>query len=321
MGLSHYIKLIGKRKEIQGKPPVLVDIGASGDLNPLWKAIAGFSIGIAFDADDRDFSYEEKQNSIYKKLYTINRIVVDHAHSEELPFYLTKKPHCSSLLKPIPSALDAYDFASYFSLERVVSLKVVSLPETLQRLGIEQVDWFKTDSQGTDLRLFKSLPDHIKLRSLIVEFEPGLIDAYVGEDKLIDIMDYMRQQPFHLGQVKVKGPLFVEENDFNRLFPSKWAKKFARHSITPTPGWAELMYVNKLDNEQFTVREYLLGWMFASVLSQNGHALSIAKKGAVKFNDPLLADLKRFSEKQLSREPYSASGIKRLLTFALNKFL
>ncbi len=55
------LKRILKRKEFIDNPPVLLDIGASGDLNQKWEILAPYSIGVAFDADDRDFEYINKK--------------------------------------------------------------------------------------------------------------------------------------------------------------------------------------------------------------------------------------------------------------------
>ena len=38
--MKEIIREISQRKEIQEKPPVLIDIGASKELNPAWKSIA-----------------------------------------------------------------------------------------------------------------------------------------------------------------------------------------------------------------------------------------------------------------------------------------
>ena len=57
-------------------PPILVDIGASGEINKKWEIIAPHSVCIAFDADDRDFQINEVDSSIYKKLIIFNRIVI-----------------------------------------------------------------------------------------------------------------------------------------------------------------------------------------------------------------------------------------------------
>jgi len=45
-------------------------------LNPVWEKIAPFSICIAFDADKREFDYIENANSVFKKQYIFNKIVV-----------------------------------------------------------------------------------------------------------------------------------------------------------------------------------------------------------------------------------------------------
>jgi hypothetical protein len=49
------IKTILESDYFAAAPPVLVDIGASGEINTKWKPIAPYSICIAFDADDREF--------------------------------------------------------------------------------------------------------------------------------------------------------------------------------------------------------------------------------------------------------------------------
>ena len=49
------IDKILSRPEFQTEPPVLVDVGASGELHARWKPFAKYAVCIAFDADDRDF--------------------------------------------------------------------------------------------------------------------------------------------------------------------------------------------------------------------------------------------------------------------------
>ena len=56
----------------------------------------------------------------------------------------------------------------------------------MDRLSLSGIDWLKTDSQGTDLRIFNSLRPEVRSRVLAIDIEPGLIDAYVGEDLFVD---------------------------------------------------------------------------------------------------------------------------------------
>lgn len=64
-----------KRQELQEQPPVLLDIGASGDLPSLWKEISKYSICLAFDGDDREFAYIEERKKLFKELIIVNKIV------------------------------------------------------------------------------------------------------------------------------------------------------------------------------------------------------------------------------------------------------
>ena len=75
----------------------------------------------------------------------------------EADFHLTRSPYCSSLLRPDAAALGDWDFARLFDVERTVRVPCVSLSKAVRDVGVTRVDWFKTDSQGIDLRLFQSL--------------------------------------------------------------------------------------------------------------------------------------------------------------------
>lgn len=88
------------------KPPVLLDIGASGTIHEKWKTIAPYSICVAFDADSREFSIEQTTNSSFKELFLVNRIVAVESN-DAMDFWLTKSPYCSSTLPPNNKALKA----------------------------------------------------------------------------------------------------------------------------------------------------------------------------------------------------------------------
>ena len=156
----------------ENKPPVLIDIGASGEINVKWKEIASYSVCIAFDADDREFKISEDTNKTYKRLISFNRIVVADSRTES-DFYLTDSPFCSSLLKPAGEKLAPWSFSELFKINKVAKLPVITLTSALAQLDLDYIDWFKTDTQGTDLRLFNSLTSELRDKVLCAEFEAG----------------------------------------------------------------------------------------------------------------------------------------------------
>jgi FkbM family methyltransferase len=311
------IEQILNRIEIKTKPPVLIDIGASGQIHKIWEKIAAHSICIAFDADDREFNFVTKETSGYKKLHIFNCIVSDK-DDQEIDFYLTKSPFCSSTLKPDNNALNAWAFADKFEIEKKVKLKSISLKKTLEQVGIDYVDWFKTDSQGTDLRLFQNLGENIFTKILVAEFEPGIIDAYEGEDKFYHLLKFFSDKNFWVSDLKIKGSQRIYNKDLENISKNNLYKKLIQHSHKISPGWSECSFINSF-NDVFTTREYLLGWLFSTLNKQHGFAYYLAQKAGSIFDDPFFFSLKNFSVSRIKRNVYQLKFLNSFLEKVLKK--
>jgi hypothetical protein len=266
-------------------PPVLLDVGASGEIHPKWQKIAKYSICIAFDADDREFGYTVNEAKGYRKLYVFNTLVTNST-TPEADFYLTRSPYCSSLLEPDHASLDRYNFGNLFEITKTVRLKTVHLQHALREIGIDKIDWFKTDSQGTDLRIFASLGEEITNRVLVAEFEPGIIDGYKGEDKLCNLMSFMDNRPFWMNDINICG---VQRISKEALVDLSLRKVQPSLNVRKSPCWAEVSYFNSFGVQAcyLDLRDYLLGWIFALIEGQTGFALDIALQGKQRFGEPI----------------------------------
>ena len=280
------------------RPPVCVDVGASGELPNEWRLLAPHSVCVAFDADNRDFQVEDSASGEWKRLVKLNRLVAEQP-GEGVDFYLTKSPHCSSRLQPDNSALQPWAFSELFEIERKISLPAISLPQAFKELGISHVDWFKTDSQGTDLRIFASLPPEVIDRMIVADFEPGILDAYHGEDKLFSLMAFMSTRPFFVSDLDVKGSQRISRSSLSSL--GRRDAKFIRFLLKKSPGWAEISYLNTFDGNAPSKRDLLLGWICSSIKRQDGHALGIAERGIREQRDPLFEECRRTSVQRLRR--------------------
>ncbi|NSL85783.1 FkbM family methyltransferase, partial [Chitinophaga solisilvae] len=287
--------------ELVNQPPVLLDIGASGAIHFRWKKIAKYAICIAFDPDDRKYGYIVRENDNYRKLYVFNCVVTDAA-SEEQPFYLTRSPYCSSFLTPRTDELQPYAFAEKFTVERETRLMTRTVQEVLQELNIGYIDWFKTDSQGLDLRIFQSLEEGITRRMKVAEFEPGIMHAYHGEDKLHAVLRHMDNLPFYLSEITVKGPNRISQQQLKDITSSPFMQKLLAASHKQTAGWGEMVYLNSFDpRENMSQRDLLLGWVIATLNEEYGLALQIATQGAAQYKAPLFEELRRGSIKNIRR--------------------
>ena len=278
-------------------PPVLVDIGASGTIHKKWNPIAKYAICIAFDADSRDFEICESENKGWRKLYSMNRLVTSES-AEEMDFYLTKSPHCSSSLAPDQKALEPWAFSPLFEVDNIVKLPSVDLQSALLKVDVDYIDGYKTDSQGTDLRIFNSLPKEIINKILLAEFEPGIIDAYQGEDKLHHLLAHMEKEPFWISNMEIKGSQRINNLDLKSL--NYFQQRSIESFLKMAPGWCEISYLNKMEQSEMTLREYFLAWVFASLNAEHGFALFVANKGYELFGDKLLLKLQNKSIKELS---------------------
>ena len=300
--MNNLIEKILLRKEFIDQPPVLIDIGASGAIDSKWKTFAKHSICLAFDADDREFDFVTKEKSGYKKLHIFNCIVTD-TDSEQTDFFLTSSPFCSSVLLPDSNSLGVWAFAEKFNVDKKVKLKARSLTSVLKELKIEKVDWFKTDSQGTDLRLFLNIDQSIRDKCIAAEFEPGIIDAYNGEDKLFRLFDVMNNDTFWLADMKVKGTQRISPNELDSISQNILMKKFIAESMKSSPCWGELTYLNTF-NGSFSIREYLLGWIFSAIMDQHGFSYHLALKAKDLFEDPIFDELAKKSRSKILSNVY-----------------
>jgi hypothetical protein len=292
------IKTILESDFLINDPPVLVDIGASGEINKKWKNIAPYCICIAFDADDREFHITEQINGTYKKLITFNRVVTVEP-VERTNFYLTVSPFCSSLLEPDPKSLEPWIFRDLFRIEREKQLPSITLHQALKQLNITAIDWFKTDTQGTDLRLFKSVLPYLQSPILAVEFEPGIIDAYKGEDKLYSVMKEMKENNFWLSSMNVQGT-----QRLNADYIAKIGSSMSKRIVRKTPAWAEVTYFKQPDLE--SPRQFLLLYVFALLERQYGFALEVVTIASQKFPNVLFQDCSRAIWKIIENEKMKA---------------
>lgn len=276
----------------RAEPPVLVDLGASGALHPDWEILAPYSICLGFDADERDFS-KKIADSAFKTLHLVNKIVTSQ-DSASIGFYLTRSPHCSSSLLPRPDLLQDWRFAPFFEVEKQIELPAVKLGAVLAELGIQKIDWYKTDTQGTDLRIFQSLPRHIQETMLLVEFEPGIIDAYQSEDKLRHILEFMEGMPFWPMSLQARGTQRISQ----KALTANQIQADQRLSCTNAACWAEVEYFHDF-KVQRSDRDILLAWLMLTLKNQHSFALELIS-GQHTIEASMTAALTEASRKALT---------------------
>lgn len=323
MSFKKIIREISQHESIIEHPPVLLDVGASGKMNPCWKAISDFSVCILFDADNRDFKYKTEESGEFGKTIKVNKILTEKSTGKKELFYLTKSPHCSSKLEPNESVLKDFHYSPLFDVVEKATIDTIDLPTILNDLSLNYIDWFKTDSQGTDLRLFKSIDESIQNQIVTLEFEPGFIEFYKGEDRVFDCLNYLeKKKEFFLVEFIVKGPLRIPSNIFDPMFSSQFSKKIATHTYNNVPGWAEMTFMNDLKKLNHTSpRSFIIGWLFSTLQNNHSVASYYARMGMETFQEiDLFEKMEKYSLRRIKYDIYSFSTIWKLIKQVGNKY-
>ncbi|WP_438480187.1 hypothetical protein [Oleiharenicola lentus] len=283
--------------ELRERPPVLVDVGAAGGIYPKWKRLAKYSIGVGFEPDAREAAALHGTHAEFKQWIFHPSLIVPAAPAKgQRALHLTRSPQCSSVLQPRADRLRDWAFADFFHVEKIASVAATTLANALKSHGLDRVDWLKCDTQGLDLGIFQSLPTEWRERLSVAEFEPGLIDAYEGEDKLPEVLAAMAREPFWLADLEIGRTPRGSAQRFGRR-AARWMTRLA-----PTaPAWGNLCFIreNSPGSAALNRRGYLLAWVFSMELGQPGYALQVAERGREIFGGDLLPDLAKASEHAL----------------------
>ncbi len=304
--------------------PVLCDIGASGGPPDIWKPIAPLSTYVGFDPDLRDL--QETFGGEYGRSVIINQAVTTDPAKDETTFFLTHSPYCSSTLEPDARSLSNYLFANLFAVEQRTLAAATTLGKVLERLSLDRIDWMKIDSQGTDLRIFESLDSAARSRLLALDVEPGLIDAYRGEDLFVDTHRSLTGQGFWLADLNIGSTVRMSTKTFRKaaLFEGRGieeerARQVLLSSLKESPGWCEARYLRTIDslNENPNNQDFTLAWVFAMLDDQLGFALDLC----FAYEDAFGPDENSALMRQETANAIGRACKKPLVIFAVARYL
>ena len=258
--------------------PVLMDIGASGAPPAIWEAIARHSIFVGFDPDQREL-HHPAHGRFHRAIVVREAITADPA-TDHVQFYFTKSPFCSSTLKPDSQSLSNFLFSHLFVVEGEGRVPATTLDTILQRFTLGRLDWLKVDTQGTDLRIINSVGDERRSRILAVDIEPGLIDAYLGEDMFVDAHRDLTRQGFWLSNLSIHGAVRLRRSTIGEVAPRNkdLGPELLESTLKKTPAWCEARYLRTLQwlaDGNFTPGDYVLLWIFALLDNQLGFAIDL----------------------------------------------
>jgi FkbM family methyltransferase len=226
----------------------LMDIGASGQIYRPFRPLIGSATYVGFDPDLRDMQVESHGD---QRRIVLNKAVTADADREEVTFYLTAAPHCSSTLEPDPEAVGQWPYAPGFTVERTVDVPAMTMEDALREAKISHIDWLKIDSQGTDARIIRSIPRSALDQLLICDSEPGMYHHYRDSDLISTVHDLMVAEGFWLADIHLQTQPRVSAESYEELLrraSGVLGRNLLRRSLRRAPTAPELRYIRTIES-------------------------------------------------------------------------
>ena len=265
----------------------LMDVGASGDMHAPFKKILPISTLVQFDPDTREMKYEDRGNR--SKIIVINKAVTSDRQQEESLFYLTENPFCSSTLRPDSEKLAQWCYAHEFRVTKTVMVPTTTIPEVLARTGLAHIDWLKVDSQGTDTRIIKSLPDEVRRKLMVCDAEPGFYEHYENADLFGELHEFMVRDGFWLAHMHLQSQPRISADHYTGLLDrvrSPTTKLLLRKTLKRSPTAPEVRYIRTIPSAielGYDRDQFLLLWAISVFGGSLEHAYDVASEMARQF--------------------------------------
>ena len=156
-------------------------------------ANTGWSLYGIFDKYDRVYAFEpdpEMFSQLKTRLAQFEWVtLVNAACSNEkgkTNFYVSNNRVASSLAAPAEDVVEAYEKqCSGFTIIKEIEVETINLGEYLQEQGVDFVDLYVSDCQGSDLNVLKTMKEYIdsnKIGELYIETHGDGSEIYNGLD-------------------------------------------------------------------------------------------------------------------------------------------
>lgn len=177
----------------EAHPLVLVDVGAAGGIKPRWRAARSHLRVIAFEPDERAVFKLDENLSV--KLIPIG--LLDECGQAQL--FLTKNQGSSSFLRPNARYLRPFSESKMFEVGSTRTVNVDTLDRQLTSIGVDDVDFLKLDTQGTELQVLRGSQSILRTAPVFgVQVEVEFAQIYEGQPLFPDVDGYLRQNGFEL---------------------------------------------------------------------------------------------------------------------------
>ncbi|HVT14838.1 MAG TPA: FkbM family methyltransferase [Thermoanaerobaculia bacterium] len=176
------------------RPLVVIDVGCRWGFDPRWQALGRQVKLIGFDADATECQRLREAGGPGTTTYVAAAF---GAAPGQARLFVTREPACSSLYSPDPELIAERPELACTTLRAITALELTTLDDWALDAGIQEVDFLKLDTQGSELDILRGAQRTLRsVRALEVEVE--LNPIYRGQPLFGDVDRFLRERDFVL---------------------------------------------------------------------------------------------------------------------------
>lgn len=182
------------KKFYQQNPIVLVDVGARWGISKHWEKANNYLKVIGFEPDEKEFN-------LLQEAHDKNRLYLNTAlykEKKELELFITRMPGSSSIFKIKESVRRKFPESERWDVIKTIKIMADTLDNQLAISKIDDVDFIKIDTQGSELFILEGASDTLNLKAVGVEVEVEFFQLYEDQPLFADVDVFLRNQGYEL---------------------------------------------------------------------------------------------------------------------------
>ena len=185
-------KLLGEKKL------VALDIGAQGGF--FNASIFSKKYNFFFDPIVVEPIPEEAKKLEDKNYKVISKGLWSENCKKKL-YILGKRPGSSSMYKPNSNTFDLYDFKKkdfpIFDITDEIDIECTTIKESLNKFKVNNLDFLKIDTQGSELEILKGIGEYFPL---LMKIEAQIIPMYENVPSWTELVNYLEKKNYMVSE-------------------------------------------------------------------------------------------------------------------------
>lgn len=179
-------------------PLVLIDVGASGGVEPNWKLAKKYLQVVGFEPDRQEYANLVKKED--RNIKYLNTGL--HKEKTALDYYLTRKQQTSSIFKPNTGFLNKFPEVERFDITGKTKIETDTIDNQFKVHNISEADFIKIDTQGSELFILQGATETLRNHVFGLEVEVEFVELYQNQPLFSDVDSFIRKQGFQLFDIQ-----------------------------------------------------------------------------------------------------------------------